>query len=89
MEERVKELIRQKKRMMTISLGIVFMFYFILPLSLIYFPDVMNRTSVIDGLTWAWLYSFLQIPMTWIVGWIYHNRAKRFDQQIEEINQGE
>ncbi|WP_337019890.1 DUF485 domain-containing protein [Oceanobacillus massiliensis] len=89
MEEHIWRLIYEKKRMMTLSLGLVFLFYFLLPLSLIFFPDVMNRISFIQGMSWAWLYGFLQIPMTWMMGWIYHVKAKIFDRKVEEIKQGE
>ncbi|WP_010650404.1 DUF485 domain-containing protein [Oceanobacillus massiliensis] len=89
MEEHIWRLIYEKKRMMTLSLGLVFLFYFLLPLSLIFFPDVMNRISFIQGMSWAWLYGFLQIPMTWMMGWIYHVKAKNFDRKVEEIKQGE
>lgn len=84
MENRVVRIIRAKWRFMIPMLVLVLIFYFMLPISLAFFPDVMNQTSFIPGVSWAWLYAFLQIPMTWIVGFIYHVKAKKFDQQIEE-----
>ncbi|WP_047979738.1 DUF485 domain-containing protein [Ornithinibacillus contaminans] len=89
MEERLLVLIHEKRRMMLLSLGIVFLFYFSLPLSLIFFPDMMNRTSFIYGVTWAWLYSFLQIPMTWIMGILYHRKANVFEQKIKQMKREE
>ncbi|WP_026909079.1 DUF485 domain-containing protein [Paucisalibacillus globulus] len=85
MNEHVFQLIQSKMRFLVRAIILVFLFYFMLPLSLIFIPDAMNQTSFIPGVTWAWVYGFLQIPMTWLVGWIYHIKAKRFDQQIEKI----
>ena len=85
MEERLLILIREKKRLIAPSMMLIFLFYFLLPLSLLFFPEVMNQHSVIPGVTWAWVYGFLQIPMTWVMGWMYHVKAKKFDQKIEEI----
>jgi uncharacterized membrane protein (DUF485 family) len=89
MDERILELVHRKKRMLIPSLFIIFLFYFTLPICLIFFPDVMNEESVISGVTWAWLYAFLQLPFVWFMVWLYHIKAKRFDRQIEEINQEE
>ncbi|WP_047985515.1 DUF485 domain-containing protein [Ornithinibacillus californiensis] len=89
MEERIMDLIREKKRVVAPALVLVFIFYFMLPLSLLFFPDVMNQTSIIPGLTWAWLYGFLQIPMTLLMAWVYHLKAKQFDRKIEEIKREE
>ena len=85
MNEQILHLIQSKRRFLVWSIILVFLFYFMLPLSLIFIPDAMNQTSFILGMTWAWAYGFLQIPMTWVVGWIYHVKAKKFDEQIEEI----
>ncbi|GGA93051.1 DUF485 domain-containing protein [Ornithinibacillus halotolerans] len=84
MEERMMYFIRRRNKLLVPIIILVFLFYFMLPLSLIFLPDVMNQTSFIPGITWAWLYAFLQIPMTWTVGWIYHIKAKKFDEQIEK-----
>lgn len=89
MEERVMSLIQEKKRMVVPAMIMIFIFYFMLPLSLLFFPDGMNQISVIPGVTWAWLYGFLQIPMTWLMGWLYHWKSKKFDQRIDELMQEE
>ncbi|WP_042149797.1 DUF485 domain-containing protein [Paucisalibacillus sp. EB02] len=89
MDERVLHLIQSKKRILVPTIILVLLFYFMLPLSLIFFPDAMNQTSFIPGVTWAWAYGFLQIPMTWLIGWIYHIKATTFDQQIEKIKREE
>ncbi|MFD1849760.1 DUF485 domain-containing protein [Oceanobacillus bengalensis] len=89
MDDRLLYLIRGKKRLMVPAFVLALLFYFMLPLSLIFFPEVMNRPSFVMGLTWAWLYAFLQIPMTWFMGWFYHVISKRFERQMEEIIQEE
>jgi len=85
MDERVLHLIRSKRRLSVPAIILVLLFYFMLPLSLIFIPNAMNKTSFIPGVTWAWAYGFLQIPMTWVVGWVYHMKAKKFDQQVDAI----
>ncbi|WP_010093998.1 DUF485 domain-containing protein [Ornithinibacillus scapharcae] len=89
MEERVLALIRERKKMLIPTLMLVFLFYFMLPLSLTLLPDLMNRTSFIPGLTWAWVYAFMQIPMTWLVGWGYHVNAKKLEEKINGIKREE
>ncbi|WP_284139612.1 MULTISPECIES: DUF485 domain-containing protein [unclassified Virgibacillus] len=87
LDEHVAKLIDKKKRFVLPMLVFLFAFYFMLPLSLAFFPDVMNSSSVVFQITWGWLYAFLQIPMTWIVGWLYCRNAKQLDQWIEERKQ--
>ncbi|GIO25495.1 DUF485 domain-containing protein [Ornithinibacillus bavariensis] len=89
MDERVLELIRRKKRLLIPNLAIIFLFYFMLPLSLIFYPDFMNKKSFVTGVTWAWLYAFLQLPFVWFMVWLYHVKAKQFDRRMEETIQEE
>jgi uncharacterized membrane protein (DUF485 family) len=86
MEEQILHLISKRKQMMALALASVLLFYFLLPLSLIFIPDVMIRPSFKYSISWAWLYAFLQIPMTWFFCWFYHKTAKKFEQQMEGIN---
>lgn len=89
MEEQLISLIYERRKRLLFTLALVFLFYFMLPLSLTLLPELMNRTSFIPGLTWAWAYAFLQIPMTWIIGWLYHVKAKKFEEKINEIKREE
>jgi len=66
---------------MTIFSLIFFMF---LPISLAFFPEFM-KTSPFGLLTWAWIFAFLQVVMTWIIGWIYWVRAKHLDNIVVEL----
>ncbi|WP_453990992.1 DUF485 domain-containing protein [Bacillus nitroreducens] len=86
MEERILYLIRKRKQMMVPTLAVALLFYFILPVSLIFIPDVMNRPSFIYRIPWAWLYAFLQIPMTWFLCGLYHKTATKLEKQLDDIN---
>lgn len=86
MEERILQLIRKRKQLMAPALAAALLFYFLLPLSLIFIPDVMNRPSFIYSISWAWLYAFLQIPMTWFFCGLYHRTANKIEGQMEGID---
>ncbi|SDN68844.1 DUF485 domain-containing protein [Bacillus sp. OK048] len=86
MEEQILQLIRKRKQLMTSALAAALLFYFFLPFSLIFIPDVMNRPSFIYSISSAWLYAFLQIPMTWFFCGIYHRTANKIDRQMEGID---
>ena len=85
MEESILHLIRKRKHLMTFSLAVALLFYFLLPLSLIFIPDVMNRPSFVFRIPWAWLYAFLQIPMTWFFCGLYHLTANKMERKIEGL----
>lgn len=85
--EHVHQLMQKKLRILYFLFGFLSLFYFMLPLSLAIIPDVMNRTSFIASLTWAWVYAFAQIPMTWLFGWIYCHKAKQLDRVAAQIRQ--
>lgn len=85
MGEKYIQLMREKKIFLIRALSFSFVFYFMLPITLTLFPKVMNQISFIPGMTWAWLYAFLQIVMIWILGWLYHQKAKRIDRTLERM----
>ncbi|OZU87557.1 hypothetical protein CIL03_15810 [Virgibacillus indicus] len=89
MDDKFQKLMQEKKRFLIPALIFLLVFYFMLPLSLIFLPEAMNGTSFVAGITWGWLYAFLQLPMTWIMVWAYHIKSKRFDRLVEEIKQEE
>lgn len=85
MDEKYIQLMREKKLFLIRALSFSFVFYFMLPISLTLFPKVMNQISFIPGITWAWLYAFSQIIMIWILGWLYHQKAKKIDRTLERM----
>ncbi len=89
MDKTYIQLMREKKRFIVITLSFAFLFYFMLPIGLIFFPDAMNQSSFITGVTWAWLYAFLQILMIWILSFFYHLKAKKIDRILENMTQEE
>lgn len=60
-------------------------FYFSLPISLALFPNFINTPTIIWGLPLVWLYAFLQIIMTLIVGHVYLLKANQFDKMAEKM----
>lgn len=62
-------------------------FYSFLPVSLALWPDLVTQPTLIWGLPFIWLYAFLQILMTWFVGWLYWLRTKRLDEIVKEMRQ--
>ncbi len=89
MEERVLMVVRRKIRLIAVSLTVALLFYFFLPLSLIFFPEVMNLPSFIFGVPWAWLYAFLLFPLTWFFVLFYHRNAGLLERQLGNINEEE
>ncbi|MEI3612589.1 DUF485 domain-containing protein [Pseudogracilibacillus sp. SO30301A] len=80
---------KQEKRLFVVWISVLaVIFYLSLPLSLAFIPDKMNKPSLF-GLSWAWIYAFLQVLMTWLIGWIYWVKAKQLDQLVERMRQEE
>lgn len=85
MEEKLLYYIHRKRKRVFFILIIALLFYFLLPLSLIFIPEIMNKPSFLFGLPWAWVYAILQIPMTWLFCSIYHRKTKKDEQELEAI----
>lgn len=80
-----QQLIREKRRFLVPIILFFTIFYFCLPLSVGLFPERMGRSIPGISLSWAWLYAFSQLGMTWFVGWLYWRKAKSFDRLVEEV----
>lgn len=89
MDEIYMQLMQEKKRFILRALSFASLFYFMLPIALIFFTQAMNQSSFIKGVSWAWIYAFLQILMIWILGLIYHQKAKKIDRALEQMFQEE
>src|SRR5699024_7010160 len=85
MDDEYIQLMQEKKKFIIIALSFMFIFYFMLPVALTFFPGVMNLISFISGVTWPWLYAFSQIVMIWILGLLYHRKAKKIDRVLEQM----
>lgn len=80
-------IVQKKYRFMIVLICILFMSYFLLPVMLAWFPEFI-QLKVFGHVSIIWIYTFLQIPITWLLGWIYYQKAKEFDRQIEELETG-
>lgn len=81
----------KKERRMFFTKVILFslVFYLSLPIGIGVFPDAFTSSSPVWKISWSWLYAFLQVIMTWIIGWIYWKKAKYFDELITQYRQGD
>ncbi|WP_238985068.1 DUF485 domain-containing protein [Bacillus kwashiorkori] len=82
---RLRQLIRKKNRILGPAFLFALLFYFLLPLSLMFIPDIMTRPSLFYGIPWAWLYAFLQIPMTWLLCSFYHLIAGKVEKEMDTV----
>lgn len=56
-------------------------FFLSLPISIGLFPKLMNMAPF--GLfTLAWILAFLQIAMTWLIGYLYWHKMKQLDDLL-------
>jgi len=76
---------RRERKIFLIKMTLIaFIFYISLPLSIGLFPDFMSKPRI-DWISFAWIYSFLQVFMTWLFGWIYWLKAKKLDELLIEV----
>jgi uncharacterized membrane protein (DUF485 family) len=73
------------RRRFTIPAVIFFVvYYFALPISVGYFPDVMSRRAI-GSVNLAYLFALSQFVMAWVLMWLYVRAARRFDAQAARI----
>jgi len=76
---------KSERRHFLIKISVfAFFFYMFLPISIGLFPDFMS-TPRLGWVSWAWIYSFAQIGVTWLLGWIYWVKAKELDKLLVEM----
>lgn len=80
-----QQLIQRKKRFLIPMTLFIMLFYFGLPLAISLYPTWMGRTIPGVYFSWAWLYAFVQLGMTWFVGWFYWRKAQTFDSLVEKF----
>lgn len=85
MKQTYQKLLQEKKRFVLFASCFAFIFYFMLPMMLTFFPEEMNESSFISGLSWAWIYAFSQIIMIWILGYLYHQKAKKIEKLTKQM----
>lgn len=87
MEEQVWPMIRKKLLLVSVTLMMAMLFYFLLPFFLFIIPEKINEPSFIFGIPWAWLYALSQLPMTWLFGCFYHLLANHLERKIREMSE--
>jgi len=83
-----QQLIQKKKKFIIPLIIFLSLFYFGLPLMIWFFPSMLENAKGLFHVPWWWLYAFLQLLMTWVIGWLYWVKAKRFDAMVEKLEQG-
>lgn len=87
MERLFYQLLKEKRRFLFSVIPFLIIFYFSLPLTIAFFPDQMNNSPPFINLPWSWLYAFAQFLVTWLLGLVYWQKAKRYDQLVEQMKQ--
>lgn len=87
MQQEMMRLIRKKYKCLCVLLAILFICYFMVPLIIAVTTVEMLPKMTIGGIPFLWLYTFLQIPLTWLLSWVYVRYAKKMDTQAEVILQ--
>lgn len=84
-EEVFKQLIREKKQFILPVLLFFLLFYFSLPFAIWLFPNLISLERSVFFMPWWWLYTFLQIILTWIFGWLYWRKSLHLDKLIVQM----
>jgi uncharacterized membrane protein (DUF485 family) len=72
-------LLRRKAKFVVPATIIFVTYYFLLPLSVGYFPELMNK-KVLGPVNVAYLYALSQFFMAWTIAFLYLWVAQRFDE---------
>lgn len=78
---------KERRKFFTKIILFSLVFFLSLPIGIGVFPKAFTSSSPIMGISWAWLYAFMQVITTWIIGWIYWKKAKYFDELITQYRQ--
>lgn len=78
-----KALVQRKKKFSTPYVIIFFAAYFILPL-LTGYTTILEKDAI-GHMTWTWVYAFSMFILVWVFTSIYMNKAKHFDNDVDEI----
>lgn len=82
------DLLRAKRRFIIPATAFFLLYYFALPLSTAYLPELMSR-RVGGHFSLAYLFALSQFPMAWILAGLYLRAAARFDRAAAELVRGE
>jgi uncharacterized membrane protein (DUF485 family) len=82
--EKFKALVRAKMRFIVPATIFFLVYYFILPISVGYFPKVMEQ-KVFGSVNLAYVFAFSQFFMAWIVAAVYVRVSAGWDRKAAEI----
>jgi uncharacterized membrane protein (DUF485 family) len=77
-------LLRAKRRFIIPATIFFVVYYFALPVSVGYFPELMQK-EIIGRINLAYLFALSQFIMAWVLAWLYLRAANRFDEQAREL----
>lgn len=73
-----KLLLLAKREFVVPAVVVFVVYYFLLPISVGYFPEFMNR-KVLGPVNLAYLFALSQFFVAWLIAALYVRAAKRFD----------
>ncbi len=79
-----KSLLAAKARFVVPATAFFIIYYFALPISVGYFPELMSR-KVLGPVNIAYLFALSQFFMAWIIAALYLRAAGRFDKQAHDL----
>ena len=79
-----KQLLKKKAAFVIPATIFFVVYYFLLPISVGYFPAFMSRT-VIGPLNIAYLFALSQFFVSWGIAWMYVRAARGFDESAARI----
>ena len=78
-----KQLLRKKAAFVVPATVFFIVYYFLLPISVGYFPGFMDRK--IGPVNIAYLFALSQFFVSWGIAWLYVRAAKGFDESANRI----
>ena len=79
-----RRLLAAKKKFVIPTTIFFVVYYFALPISVGYFPEVMSK-RVLGPVNLAYLFALSQFFMAWAVAWAYIRVARKFDAAASRI----
>ena len=79
-----KQLLKKKAAFVIPATIFFIVYYFLLPISVGYFPQFMQKT-VIGPLNIAYVFALSQFFVSWGIAWLYVRAARGFDESAGRI----
>lgn len=79
-----KQLLKDKAAFIVPATIFFIVFYFLLPISVGYFPKFMDK-RVLGPVSIAYLFALSQFFVAWGLAWMYVRKAAKFDEQSKHL----